>query len=736
MFDFSNAHFQLAAAFVNDTASPVFLTGRAGTGKTTFLNYIRTKTEKKMAIVAPTGVAAINAGGVTMHSFFQLPFGSFIPGGLMGGMDAQLAVTDHYNLIRNLKLPYDKKQILRELELLVIDEVSMVRADTLDAVDVILRHFRNQPHTPFGGVQLLFIGDLFQLPPVVNRGEWEILKAYYNSPFFFDAHAVKAQPPLYLELKKIYRQNDHVFIEILNNIRTNSVKAEDLAILHERYDPGFSAPESEQYIVLTSHNSRAEAINRSALAAIPGKKYCFNAVVEGDFSEKALPAEMNLELKEGAQIMFIKNDKGESRKYFNGKIGMVSRISEKNIYIRFSGQDTELELGVETWKNIRYRFDKVKNKIEEEEVGSFMQFPIRLAWAITIHKSQGLTFDKAIIDAGESFAPGQVYVALSRLVSLSGLVLSSRITKAAISTDPRIVEFSRTEQKEDRLSDLLQIEKKNYREKKVLQLFDWSKLILLTEQFIEEYPSRVIPQKADAHHWAAELLEILKAQQEIAGKFIRQLGNLRRQEDPGLEERISERIDAAVNYFASVLNDCLNKIDLHIELYKVKKKAGKYLSELYELSDHLMRKKSEIRRAARMHGITDDRDSLSESKSLEPAGPESRKRSVPAVKIASKTISLELFKKGHTIEEVAEMRSMTPGTIQNHLITFLESGEILIEQLVEKQKLDKIKEYLHLNSGAGLNAIRGELGDQFSFAEIKAARQYLKFTTGAEKSES
>jgi ATP-dependent exoDNAse (exonuclease V) alpha subunit len=400
-----NPIFQLAVQFVNQTARPVFLTGRAGTGKTTFLKYIRENSFKKMAVVAPTGVAAINAGGTTMHSFFQLPFGPFIPSPQYGWNPEAPGFTDPNSLFKNIRFNASKRELLQELDLLIIDEISMVRADMLDAVDAILRHFRQQPLAPFGGLQVLYIGDLYQLPPVVSREEWQLLQQHYASPFFFDAHVVRQSPPVYLELNKIYRQNEVEFINILNNVRNNRLRPEDIERLHDFYQPEFVPSKHDNYITLTSHNVKADSINQEELAKIPGKSQTFEASITGEFGDKAFPAERSLTVKEGAQIMLIKNDKGETRRYFNGKIGTVTKVKEDKLIIAFPDEPEELVLEKETWRNIRYQYDKELDKVEEEELGTFRQYPIRLAWAITIHKSQGLTFEKAVIDAGASFPP-------------------------------------------------------------------------------------------------------------------------------------------------------------------------------------------------------------------------------------------------------------------------------------------------------------------------------------------
>ena len=431
-----------------------------------------------------------------MHSFFQLPFGPYIPA---GRSEWGTQATNQHTLFKNIRFNKEKRQLLRELELLIIDEVSMVRADMLDATDAILRHFRQLPLVPFGGVQVLFIGDLFQLPPVINAPEWDILKEHYQSPYFFDAHAVQQAPPVLIELKKIYRQSEARFITILNNIRDKNTSADDLEHLHEHYKPNFHPTENEHYITLTTHNNKASDINQNKLRKLQGKLFEFKGEMNGDFNEKALPAEMFLQLKEGAQIMFIKNDKGEFRRYYNGKIGMVSRVDGERIFVRFPNEDKEMELEKETWKNIRYNYNKDNDNIDEETLGTFKQYPIRLAWAITIHKSQGLTFERAIIDAGDSFAPGQVYVALSRLTSLDGLILFSRIHPHAITTDERVLRFSKSEMAEQGLQLELQQQQWIFISSFLLQAFNWTKLLENFNQFLEDYETPRDPRQRRSH---------------------------------------------------------------------------------------------------------------------------------------------------------------------------------------------------------------------------------------------
>jgi len=401
-----NHELQLADNFVRHTGCNIFLTGKAGTGKTTFLRNLHRNTAKRMIITAPTGVAAINAGGVTLHSFFQLPFGPFVPGSEAYESGKQ----------RQFRFSREKKQIIKSLDLLVIDEISMVRADLLDAVDAVLRRHRRN-NLPFGGVQLLMIGDLHQLSPVVKRDEWQLLKQYYRSVYFFSSNALDNTELVTIRLKHIYRQSDPYFINLLNRVRDNRLDASTAADLNRRYIPGFEPDEDLGYITLTTHNRNADSINQTRLSALTGRKYSFRAEISGDFPEYIYPTPADLLLKEGAQVMFVRNDSSAEKLYYNGKIGKISAISNENISVVCPGSPKEIVVEPVTWENIKYTVNKETGEIQEEITGEFRQYPLKLAWAITIHKSQGLTFDRAIIDARAAFAHGQVYVALSRCKS-------------------------------------------------------------------------------------------------------------------------------------------------------------------------------------------------------------------------------------------------------------------------------------------------------------------------------
>jgi ATP-dependent exoDNAse (exonuclease V) alpha subunit len=474
-YDTSNEMFGLAAELIRHSSCNVFLTGKAGTGKTTFLKYIRENCTKQMAVVAPTGVAAINAGGVTIHSFFQLPLSPFIPE-TKGLLTRNEEITNPHSLLSRLRMNNEKKRLLHELELLIIDEISMVRGDVLDAIDLVLRHIRHRHLERFGGVQVLFIGDMFQLPPVTKEDEWRLLSDYYRSPYFFDSKVIKEDPPVYIEFTKVYRQSEEQFINLLNQVRNNQVDGAGEAILQSRYQPGFHREGKKDYIVLTTHNEKARNINASELAKLNNKLFTYKSEIQNDFSSTAYPADELLHLKVGAQVMFIKNDSDKSKRYFNGKIGVIAELDDHKILVNCTGESSEIEVKKEKWENIRYALNKSTRHLEEEVLGSFTQYPLRLAWAVTIHKSQGLTFEKAIIDAGEAFAAGQVYVALSRCTNLEGMILHSRIRSNSLFTDEKIQQFSKSCSTTDKLQKELEEAKAKYQQKILVSVFEFDRV--------------------------------------------------------------------------------------------------------------------------------------------------------------------------------------------------------------------------------------------------------------------
>ncbi|WMJ73906.1 helix-turn-helix domain-containing protein [Cytophagaceae bacterium ABcell3] len=738
--DKSNRNFELAVKFVNHTSKNLFLTGKAGTGKTTFLRYIKENTHKKHAIVAPTGIAAMNAGGVTIHSFFQLPFGSFVPLQQYSKPHDSGNLFDRHSLMKHLRLRKDKRELMQEIDLLIIDEVSMLRADLLDAIDTILRHVRRRRHIPFGGVQMLFIGDLFQLPPVTAEQEWKVLQEYYPSPFFFHAHGLQEAPPVYLELKKIYRQKDVKFITLLNNLRNNKISNEDLELLKSYYQPNFKPHPESGHILLTTHNAKADIINQEELDKLPGKAYTFEAKLEGNFG-KSLPAEQTLTLKEGAQIMFIRNDKGENRRYYNGKTGIIDKIEEDKIYVAFPGQSDKLLVEKETWRNVKYTYNKEEDKIEEDNKGSFTQYPIRLAWAITIHKSQGLTFDKAIIDAGESFAPGQVYVALSRLTSLNGLVLLSKINSDCIYTDAQASAFSQNEPEENQLNKELEQAKESYIHNSLINAFNWNKLLNVFTNFYESFDNRRIPLQEEAQELGEKLLSCVEKQENTASKFTVQLENLLSNKDnkPTDYNHLNERIAAASAYFKEKIHkELFNPIKDHLHIIKTKPKTKKYQKELKYLLNTLKHKKSILEKGLLItQGLAEGTDTeillkeLSDKKeSLKKEDSEKTERKKAKVpKGETFRISLKMFKEGKNISDIAQERGLVTSTIENHLIRFISTDELNLEELVPKKKAQQIlKAIKQLNQEEDftLSKLKGMLGEEYTYGEIRAAIAYYK----------
>ncbi|MGB3077187.1 MAG: helix-turn-helix domain-containing protein [Chitinophagales bacterium] len=622
--------FTITADFIQHTGQHIFLTGKAGTGKTTFLKHIKETSGKKMVVIAPTGVAAINAGGVTMHSFFQLPMGCFLPGSFRGSFQSQQQVTDKHHLLRNLRYSVEKMELMRNLELLVIDEVSMLRCDWLDAMDILLRHVRKNQFEPFGGVQLLFIGDLYQLPPVANEQDWLLLKDYYATPFFFSAQVMKQANPLCIELKKVYRQSDEVFIHLLNRVRNNEVRDEDLQRLHQLYQPNFKPDPKDHFITLTTHNYKADEINSSELRRLPGKEFTAKAILTGEFPERVFPVEHALVLKTGAQIMFIKNDVKE-KKYFNGKIGVLEKIEhdgeEEYLKVSFPETNETIKVQKETWRNIRYSFKESENKIEEEELGSFTQYPIRLAWAVTIHKSQGLTFQRAVIDAGSAFAAGQVYVALSRCVSLEGMVLRSPIRREVIKTDEAIVAYMMMQPDVEKLQTSLATEKEIYAVKTTMALFNLQPLAEKIQWFTEymllrklEDKEKIISGFQSIH---ASILEML----EVAQKFQAQVKSMTAE---GLTEQVNtqlkERVEKGKNYFGKEMDEKiiapLEQLNSSIQKMQKVRKVLKDMKEVIDFFENFAlryrfkERKKETSFYQHAYGGSSDENSASEISSL------------------------------------------------------------------------------------------------------------------------
>ncbi len=583
-----NPQFEHVLNFVNQTNQLVFLTGKAGTGKTTLLKYIRKNTVKQLAIVAPTGVAAINAGGSTIHSFFQFPFSPFLPV-LKENKEQDFSKSN----LPTLKYSGQRLAIFRKLELLVIDEVSMVRADLLDQIDITLRQTRKKWHLPFGGVQVLLIGDMHQLPPVVQSEEWRLLNSVYASPYFFDSLVIRNNRPVYIELEKIYRQKEQTFIDLLNKVRHQQLSAADFDLLNSHYRPAISKEFMQSSITLTTHNKKADDINAELLAALPDKAFKFKCRVEGSFSEKNYPADEELLLKKGARVMFLKNN--TEKNYYNGKIGLVTYISNEKIKVKCEEDHAEIEVGTETWTNVSYALNKQTKGIEEEIMGTFSQFPLRLAWAITIHKSQGLTFDKVIIDATSSFSAGQVYVALSRCRGLEGLTLSSRITAENLFKDRHIDYFSSTKQNDQEVTGIFHTSKTTYIHNLLLALFDFSEAAQSRADLAGLFQAYKTKLNHTATEWSATLFARLDALYQVGQKFKNQLNQLLGPGgNPETDEALQNRVKQASAYFSGEL-DAVLKLFAALPAFTESKEAADELNqELQSLFDELASKKGQI----------------------------------------------------------------------------------------------------------------------------------------------
>jgi hypothetical protein len=588
----TNPELQLAFEYVQYTSKNIFLTGKAGTGKTTFLHNLKKLSPKRMIVTAPTGVAAINAGGVTLHSFFQMPFSPYIPREYLDGFHEKKFENSGF-VEGHWKMNKEKINIIKSLDLLVIDEISMVRADILDQVDAVLRRYKNR-NKVFGGVQLLMIGDIHQLAPVIKDDEWHLLRNYYDTVFFFSSKALQQAKIINIELKHIYRQADETFIRVLNKIRTNKLDDESRQILSKRYIPGFRPSGDEGYITLTTHNSQSREINDLELKKLQGTTYEFEAKVTGEFPDYAFPTDQTIRLKVGAQVMFVKNDPSRLKQYFNGKIGRVNKIADNKISVVCKDDEAEILVEQQSWQNMRYTIDSETKDISEEEIGSFTQFPLKLAWAITIHKSQGLTFEKAIIDANAAFAHGQVYVALSRCKSLEGLVLSTPLSSSGIISNNRVDEFSKEVELNPPKLNQLHESKKEYQQQLITELFDFTPILhklfsgkrIIRESEIAGAGQIIL--KID------EIIDRFKADVILnAEKFEKQLNQLFSQSiDIESDSKLQERIMKASAYFYEKLITCVDAKVSHFQLITenkvVKNQLKKFRDELDTLNSEKM----------------------------------------------------------------------------------------------------------------------------------------------------
>ncbi len=712
-----NVEFELAEQFALYTRKHCFITGKAGTGKTTLLKRVVDQTQKNVVVVAPTGVAAINAGGVTIHSMFGLPLTCFVPS--EDFVDLNLATNRRRLLHEHTHFRKDKLRVLREMDTLIIDEASMVRCDILDAVDFVIRTVRRS-EMPFGDVQVLLFGDMHQLPPVVKEPEWNILKSYYRSPYFFDSLVWPQLNASEIELKTIYRQSDERFLSLLGHIRNRKMDEDDFELLRQRYNPAFK-PTEKGYVLLSTHNYKADDINTSELAKLPGRTQAFEAEIEGDFPEQLFPCDRVLHLKTGAQVMFIRNDT-EGGSYYNGKLAVVKKIDREKdeIAVTFSDSGRDYELHRETWENIEYGVDPESNEVVKRELGTFSQFPLRLAWAITIHKSQGLTFDKVIIDAGRSFAAGQVYVALSRCRSLEGIVLHSMIPPTALLNDRRISDFSAAHHSTGELQNVFIRERSLYARNLLLRLFTFSGLSANLEDWLALLKKKDIPEKDAAlalhKHVSSQVNEI----NAVAGKFQVQLQRIIAAMDPNPVDSalLRERCQKAVGYFTGeIATQLIAPLRAHINEFAYKRKVKRYLAQVRLIEETCWRKIDQLYQGTFLDEklytgeIVHSKTRLAQVVSSATSG---KKEQGGTFKD-----TLDLHRKGKSAAEIAEIRGLTVGTIKSHMSKWISRGEIDIHQVLPAEMIDSVMAFIDDMQTFNPGYIRKGLGDKYGYDDIR-----------------
>lgn len=710
-----NRDLALAWEFVEHTGQSIFLTGNAGTGKTTFLKTVTERSSKRMVVVAPTGVAAINAGGVTIHSFFQLPLTPFIP-------NAQMQNRHQFSV--------EKRKIMRTLDLLVIDEISMVRSDLLDAIDFVLRQYR-QPDRPFGGVQLLMIGDLQQLTPVVTTSDEELLRPYYDTSYFFGSHSLQQIPYVTIELKKVYRQQNETFIGILNHIRNGELTDADLSLLNSRFDPAFRPLPKDGYIRLTTHNHMADTYNLSELNKLTTQPYHYTAEVKGTFPEFTYPTNDKLTFKVGAQVMFIKNDSSPHHQFYNGKIGQIIYLDKDHIEVLCQGDEHSILVERQAWENTAYKLNEQTKEIEQQVLGTFSQYPLRLAWAITIHKSQGLTFDHAIIDAGLSFASGQVYVALSRCRTLEGMVLASPINKNAVIYDSQVDAFICQQQAEaERSITQLPLIKKQYERFQLTELFNFSNILRsqekLTRLFIDYF--HTFPKLKMMHQSTMSALN--EKVNIVAFKWTSYINQLTIEQIHDAD--FQKRIMTSATYFQKTLHQYLD--DLMEQTKQVTSNNKMAMSRLKALATDLRESylaKRYVLETIIEEGFTTQiylkakQEALLEALDTATNMTKRRKKETTVKKEKqenTKDTTLRLFKAGLSPEQIAQERNLLVGTIYTHLAYFIQKGDLSGTTVMEESKLKHILNVLEkIGLENGKTAIKTFCPANISYEEITLA---------------
>lgn len=805
----TNPQLELAFDYVRETSTNIFLTGKAGSGKTTFLRQIKAEGGKRMAVVAPTGVAAINAGGMTIHSLFQLPFGLHVP--------------DSHRQEEHRKFSRQKLNLIRSLDLLVIDEISMVRADLLDAVDDAMRRFRGDDR-PFGNVQLLMIGDLHQLPPVVKHEDWETLNRYYDTPYFFGSIALKKTDYVSIELKHIYRQSDATFIDLLNKVRDNRLDEATLRTLNSRYVSNFKPPPNQSYITLTATNAVASDINTRNLAQLPEKSYCYTAQILGDFPANSYPTEQRLEFKRGAQVMFIKNDLQPEKRYYNGKIGRVVALSGDAIYVRCEGDMHDTLVAPDVWENVKYSLNETTKEIEEQVLGTFIQYPLKLAWAITIHKSQGLTFERAIIDAQAAFAHGQVYVALSRCKSFEGIVLRSRIDYSSVKTDPVVKDYSAEAERNAPSETQVQQAKRLYQQSLIADLFSFQSIEQSLSRLRRTYQEHQIQLGAEPVQQVSAVARLAHEElTAVADKFHPQLLAYFREEGlPESHSILRQRIMKAAGYFTEKIAGLMQAATAVPKLTDNQAVRMSVYSQFEQLQRQLFIKQASFAacsqgfstvayKRAQFDAELDFKRRFADRTETEPVPQgvphpdlyaellQYRQRMANQQDIApravltseslrqlvvdlpttqnaiakirgiarkrlqrygkdvesiirkycdanripldqnpdtnplqfekdsnTKKISWTMFQAGKTVEQIATERKLTVSTIQGHLAYYIQTNQIDIHRLLERDKLEEMEQFCTANPSATITEAKAHFGSKFDYGELRFGIGYLR----------
>lgn len=747
---------EIAAHFINSTNSPVFLTGKAGTGKTTFLRNLIELTHKSHVVLAPTGIAALHAKGVTIHSQFLLPLGSFLPTREPEGNFGNNAnFYTQYTLGKRHNLNSARKNVLKSIDLLIIDEVSMLRADVLDAIDYRMKSVTRNFSEPFGGAQVLMIGDLFQLPPIVKDHEWQLLGKFYKSMHFYEALALKASGMVYVELDRIFRQKDDRFIHILNNLRNNKTTQEDISFLNKFYKTPEEIKKLKDTIIITTHNHKAEEHNQKELESLKTKSHFFEAIVEKDFPENLFPLPKSLELKEGAQIMFVKNDTSGFSDFFNGKMAIVKSIDREKITVIMADNHLEYTLKREVWENKKYAVNDATKELEEQVIGTFEQYPVKLAWSVTVHKSQGLTFDKAIIDVGQAFAAGQVYVALSRLRGLEGLTLKTRIQSNAIYSDQEVVNFTENTEKQEVLEKLLVIHQKKYVEKLLQGPFDFQEIIQATSIFSKKFESSMEFEDQEMKDAIKLLEEDLINEKTNSQKFQHQLLFLLQKNE---ELQLLDRLKKGSAYYSDILMECLNKLLIHAGEVEQFSKTKSYLEGLSEIEIMLFKKLNEVQKVTflvpaimknegigKMDSISKElvqlRISLAQQAkqaaqsnpkfSKNKTGRKKKETGSPKIKLEkgeTYEITFNLSQQGKSILEIVEARGLAESTIKGHLARGIGEGKVSIQHHLSEETIQEVSGILESNGG-DIGLVRQKFEGKYDYGTLKMVAVHMEELT-------